>query len=195
MDKVDNNVEGLIEQLIYCRKEKKFTQRALAYACNIPQSTLARIETGKTIPQIDTLMKIADVLEMELKFVQKENMIPEVRRWDGLEFSSYWKDELMAKVSVHGNSVDVTRFVLHPVKQIFFSDKMNIFQLSQIFEDRCWERDRADINNILKALGLKYFDPLEIIKKTHGVSYNDFLWFQFSGENFRYKDMKTRRCC
>ena len=52
-----------------------------------------------------------------------------------------------------------------------------------------------DINEILKQLGLKSYDPLEIVKKTHGVSYNDFLWFQFEGENYRYEDMKTKRCC
>lgn len=174
-------------------ERKKISQRVLAYECNVPQSTIGRIESGKQIPQIDTIMKIANALGMELIVENKKNAIPEVRRWDGLKFSTYWKNDLVAKVSVQGVDVDVTRFVLHPVKQIFYADRLNVFQLSQIFEDRCWERGRADINEILRKLGLKYYDPLEIVKKTHGVSYNDFLWFQFMGENFRYEDMKTAR--
>lgn len=191
----NNSSLNLIEQIVKCRKEKKFTQRALAYACKMPQSTLARIETGKTVPGFNTITKITDALDMELKLEQKKNKIPEIARWDGLSFCAYWKDELVTKVEVKGNIVYAVRFVVHPVKQIFYSDKMDIYQLSQIFEDRCWERNRADINEILKQLGLKYYDPLEIVKKTHGVSYNDFLWFQFEGENYCYEDMKTKRCC
>lgn len=191
---MDNEIDLLIEKLVAYRKEKKYTQRALAYACKIPQSTLARIETGKTIPQMDTLLKLTKQLDLDLKLEEKKSPIPEVKRWDGLEFSTYWKNQLTAKVVVRGTKVDITRFILHPVKQIFWSDKMDIYQLSCIFEDRCWDRERTDINDILKSIGVRYYDPLEIVKKTHGVSYNDFLWFQFAGEKFQYEDMLSGRC-
>ena len=142
---------------------------------------------------MDTLIKLSNALNLNLQLVEKKSSIPEVQRWDGLKFSAYWKDELIAKVIVRGTNVDITRFVLHPIKQIFYSDKMNLYQLSCVLEDRCWDRERADINDILKAFGLKYYDPLEIVKKTHGVSYNDFLWFQFAGEKLRYADMMSGR--
>lgn len=190
---MDYLIDDFIGEIIEFRKAKNISQRALAYACNIPQSTIARIESGKQIPQIDTIMKIANALDLEIKVRRKANAVPEIERWNGLQFSTYWKNDLVAKVEVQGTEVDVTRFVLHPVKQIFYADRLNIFQLSQIFEDRCWEKGRADINEILRKLGLKYYDPLEIVKKTHGVSYNDFLWFQFMGENFRYEDIKMAR--
>ena len=45
----------------------------------------------------------------------------------------------------------------------------------------------------LKKLGLAYYDPLGIVKKTHGVSYNDFLWIQFSGEHLMWKDVAPKR--
>lgn len=188
------NYDILIEQISESRKKANMSQRALAYACNMPQSTLARIETKKTVPQIDTLLKIADVLKMDLKLEKRESDIPEVKRWDGLKFCVYWKDEIISKVQVHRTEADITRFILHPMKQLFWSDSMNILQLSQVFEDRCWERNRDDIHEILNNIGLTSYDPLEIVKKTHGISYNDFLWFQFEGENYSYKDMMTRRC-
>lgn len=56
----------IIEKIIERRKEKNMSQRMLAYACGMPQSTLARIETGKTVPQLDTLKKILEQLDLEL---------------------------------------------------------------------------------------------------------------------------------
>lgn len=184
----------LIEKIVNKRKELNISQRVLAYKCGIPQSTLARIETERTVPMIDTLNKIVEALDMEIKIEEKPEVIPELSRWNELQFCAYWKDELISSVRVEGTTAYITRFILHPIKQIFYADKMDIFQLSGILEDRCWERGRADIREILKCIGLDNYDPLEIVKKTHGVTYNDFLWFQFSGENYCYEDMKSGRC-
>ena len=42
------------------------SQRDLADMCGIPQSFVARIETFKTIPKIDTLLKIMQPLGLKL---------------------------------------------------------------------------------------------------------------------------------
>lgn len=191
---MDKQLELIIEKIKTARREKNMSQRALAYACEIPQSTLARIESGKTVPQLDTLLKLTNVLNLSLSLESVKSDIPAIRRWDGLKFSLYWKNELIAKVSVTNTTAEITRFVLHPAKQIFWADTMNIMQLSQILESRCWERNRDDIDTIINNLGLKHYDPLDIVKKTHGVSYNDSLWFQFEGENLSFKDVMSRRC-
>ena len=111
---------------------------------------------------------------------------------DNFSFEVYWKDELTAKVHVKGNAVNVSRFTDNPAKQLFAEKKMTRFQLGKIFELRCWERERADINDILEYLGLKEYNPYEIVKKTHGVSYNDYIWFRFPGENITCKDVLVR---
>ena len=191
---MDKQMDLIIEKIKTARREKNMSQRALAYACEIPQSTLARIESGKTVPQLDTLLKLTNVLNLSLSLESVKSDIPAIRRWDGLKFSVYWEDELVAKVNVENTTAFITRFILHPVKQIFWADNMNIVQLSDVLESRCWERNRDDIDIILKNLGLKSYDPLEIVKRTHGVSFNDFLWIQFEGENYSYKDMISRRC-
>lgn len=187
-------MDFIIDKIIERRKEKHMSQRLLAYRCGIPQSTLARIETRKTVPHLDTLNKILEELGLEINIEEKKSNIEGIRRWDGLRFCVYWKDELVSKVEVIGTKAYITRFILHPVKQIFYRDEMDLYSLSLILEGRCWERGRVDINYILKCLGLTTYDPLEIIKKTHGVRYDDFLWFQFAGENYSYKDMMSARC-
>lgn len=53
--------------IIEKRTELGISQRDLADMCGIPQSSVARIETFKTIPKIDTLLKIMQPQPLGLK--------------------------------------------------------------------------------------------------------------------------------
>ena len=55
-------VSAIIEQ----RNSMGLTQRDLAELCGIPQSSVARIETFKTSPNIETLIKIMQPLGLKL---------------------------------------------------------------------------------------------------------------------------------
>ncbi len=66
------------------------------------------------------------------------------------------------------------------------------YQLGRILELRCWDKQRSDITEILAHLGLKEYNPYEIVRKTHGVSYNDYIWFRFPGEKRTSKDVLVR---
>lgn len=60
---------NLICQLIDAREEKGLTQRDLAEMSGIKQPALARIESMKTTPQINTLLKILNPLGYTLAIV------------------------------------------------------------------------------------------------------------------------------
>ena len=60
------------ETLANLRRERKMTVRALAQATGINISNISLIETGKRIPQIDTLIKILDALDAELMIRKKD---------------------------------------------------------------------------------------------------------------------------
>lgn len=60
------------EKLANLRRERKMTVRALAQATGLNISNISLIETGKRIPQIDTLMKILDALDAELMIRKKD---------------------------------------------------------------------------------------------------------------------------
>lgn len=49
------------------REEKGLTQKELGKRCGMSESTLRQYESGLKNPQIDTIKKIADVLEVPLK--------------------------------------------------------------------------------------------------------------------------------
>ena len=58
---------NMMQKLIEKRLELNMTQRDLALKTGIKQPALARIETLKVIPKINTLFKIAKCLNMEIK--------------------------------------------------------------------------------------------------------------------------------
>ncbi|MDU7442100.1 MAG: helix-turn-helix transcriptional regulator, partial [Clostridium sp.] len=54
-------------KVVSLRKEMGWSQRQLAEAMNIPQSTIARIENGDVLPHINTMQAIANVTNKRLK--------------------------------------------------------------------------------------------------------------------------------
>ena len=57
---------GIISDMIKQRSAIGLSQRDLAELCDIPQSSIARIETGKITPRLDTLLKILKQLGLTL---------------------------------------------------------------------------------------------------------------------------------
>lgn len=56
----------IVSNLIQRRNELNLSQRDLAILCGLPQSSIARFETMKTIPNIDTVIKIMKPLGLQL---------------------------------------------------------------------------------------------------------------------------------
>ena len=64
------NIEELtsiVSSLIAKRTELGISQRALAAECGLPQSSVARIESFKTTPKLDTLLKMMRPLGLKLQ--------------------------------------------------------------------------------------------------------------------------------
>ena len=59
-------IDGLIER----RHDQGMTQKELAEAASLTQSVIARLESKKATPQLDTLLKVADALACDLKIVE-----------------------------------------------------------------------------------------------------------------------------
>jgi len=53
--------------LRYARRQAAMTQRALADATGVPQSSIARIERGTTDPRVDTLQRLLRATGRELE--------------------------------------------------------------------------------------------------------------------------------
>ena len=60
-------LSAIISQEILKRTNMGISQRELAAMCNMPQSSIARIEACKTIPKLDTLLRLMKPLGLNLR--------------------------------------------------------------------------------------------------------------------------------
>ena len=63
------NCANIIDMLIEQRHSQGMTQKDLAKATGFTQSVIARFESKKTIPQLDTLLRVAEALDCNLEVV------------------------------------------------------------------------------------------------------------------------------
>ena len=62
----------IISTMTNRRKELGLSQRDLASKCGVPQSSIARIESYKTIPNLSTLLNIYNHLGLSLTITTRE---------------------------------------------------------------------------------------------------------------------------
>lgn len=63
---------ALMGELITARQKKGITQKALEEMSGVKQPIIARMETGKTSPQLDTVLKVLAALGKTLTIVPLE---------------------------------------------------------------------------------------------------------------------------
>ena len=61
---------AIIDMLIERRHNQGMTQKELAKAASLTLSVIARLESKRAMPQLDTLMKVAEALGCDLKLVE-----------------------------------------------------------------------------------------------------------------------------
>lgn len=64
------NCSLIIDRLIEARRERGITQSELARMTGLTQSVVARFESKKNVPQLDTLLKVSNALGFTLELAQ-----------------------------------------------------------------------------------------------------------------------------
>lgn len=121
-----------------------------------------------------------------------ENSMPETY----LDFEILWRDEVMAhvKVAVHNQTVEVNQYTYELFKRPFPKEdsEVTVTDVNRFLEDRCVPRGRTNIDELLDMASITHYDPIQIIKETHGIILEDFMWIRFKGEDLVYDDVKSR---
>ena len=60
--------------LRHARRRARLTQRQLAEAAGVPQSTVARIEAGTTMPRVDTFERLLEACGMDIELTHKRGV-------------------------------------------------------------------------------------------------------------------------
>lgn len=93
--------------------------------------------------------------------------------------------------STETHSINFTNFTKDPAERAFGIKKENdTISLDDFFRDRCFPETRFDCKRILKALELDFFDAELIVRKTHGVLFEDTFCVKFDGEDLNWYDVK-----
>ena len=74
MDEVEN-ISAIVSAMVEQRTSLCLSQRELAYMCGIAQSSVARIESCKTVPSLDTLLNIFRHLGLQLTVTPTKSTI------------------------------------------------------------------------------------------------------------------------
>lgn len=67
---VPEKCAAIIDMLIERRRIQGMTQKELAKAASLTQSVIARLESKRAMPQLNTPMKVAEALECDLKLFE-----------------------------------------------------------------------------------------------------------------------------
>lgn len=66
---MSENCANIIDRLVEQRRLQGLTQKQLAEAACLTQSVIARLESKKAIPQLDTLLKVAAALGCDIAVI------------------------------------------------------------------------------------------------------------------------------
>lgn len=66
---MSENCANIIDRLVEQRRLQGLTQKQLAEAACLTQSVIARLESKKATPQLDTLLKVAAALGCDIAVV------------------------------------------------------------------------------------------------------------------------------
>lgn len=109
-------------------------------------------------------------------------------------FDVMFEDEVVASICIENNRlIKAETYTDITFKQPFLKKPISIEYVKAFLESRTVDRNKPDIQDILRSLGLGEYNIIEILKKTHGTDFDDFTWVRFKGENLTWKDVKLRQ--
>lgn len=102
------------------------------------------------------------------------------------------KNRKVCKVVISGLKVTLEKYSDKLSDKQFPTDTPTIEEVYAWIEERCFPESRANKKELLEAMGLTLYEPLEIVKITHGLLHEDYNWILWEGEEINYEDIKIR---
>lgn len=181
---MNNDMTFLINTIKNRRRSLGYTQAYVAGSCGIKQANYSRMESGRQLPNTDTLIKILDVLDLRLFATP----------CDEVHYDILWQDEIVTRVilSKDRKKIRYEKIREDGIYQPFSGEKLDLERFYRFIKSRCYEDGRADLKIILDKARLKSNNPYDFIRISHGVTYSDDFWIRNTGETLTWKDVRIR---
>lgn len=113
---------------------------------------------------------------------------------DKYVFDTYYKEKKTSHVEMDRETMTVKYEIFYrevPCVPYLFDDP-TFEQMYEFLESRCMPKGRTCLPEYLACMGLNEYNPYKIVKITHGVMWEDFLWLKFPGEDVSWDEVKLR---
>ena len=180
--------QRIISLLTAARLERGLSQQALADKIGTKRSNICRMESGTQNISLDTLLKVANALGKDVSVSLKEKEGPVI---DTYSLKLY--DEELLSFSLQDRGLEGLKAELLTVNE----NRKAVFPLDLVptgdgimkwLARRVIPKNRAFVDEILKALGLSVNDTKGIIDVCKGLSLNDSYWVVPAGFEGTFKD-------
>ena len=110
-------------------------------------------------------------------------------------FTVYYENIPVAHVYVSDNHkcVWVEKLVSDGMMQPFCGDKLDLERVYSFLKSRCYKDSYAGLEEVLKKQNMTSNNPWEWNRKTHGITWEDFFWIKFEGEDINWEDIRWKR--
>ena len=174
----------LCNRLRQRRRALGLTQAEVAALVGMKQANYSRMESGRQMPGLDTLLPVLSALRLELQ----------VDPCDNTTYHVMYLDLTVADVVLSHDKKDIQfrKYEADGLRQPFSGNKLDLERFYSFLKSRCYEEDRADLDLILKKAGLRDNNPYAWVRLTHGVTYDDFFWIRTNNEQIMWDEVRIR---
>ena len=176
MDDFIQERQKIISMLTAARLERGISQQALADMIGTKRSNISRMESGSQNISLDMLVKVASALGKDVSLGLTDKTVDAVDR-----YSLRLYDEELLTFSLKDGGLEGLKAEVLSVNE----GRKSVFPLDlevtgdgiiKWLERRVIPKNRAFVDEILKALGLSVNDTKGIIDVCKGLSLNDSYW-------------------
>jgi len=149
-------------------RKKKFTEADVAYMQEL---------RANGVP----MQEIADRYNTSRQIVSKYlNQAPEAGYTMRMTLMYQNKPCTAIDVNFLQNQIKIQNYTKDILHRAFGVKEKPTWEDFHVFlQERCFPKTRGNIKTVLAGLGLKDYDPLQIIEKTNGRTAEDDLWLKF----------------
>ena len=107
----------------------------------------------------------------------------------------YDKENLVTDIWIENEQIKIKRYDNRIGHQLFLMPDLSVVDKDMfilIMKQRAISERRSDIKDILRQFNLNKYDLMKLLRKTHGITTDDYLWLRFDNENISYEKIKVR---
>lgn len=161
------NTQLVAKYLQFLRKKKGYTQESLATKLSISRQAVSKWETGNTLPDLDSLLKLSQLYEITIneilepkdilishrnrETIENFEQIVEMEGNEIKEVFLYFSKEEIVKASM-GGSPQVNKFLIDILPEINFKEEQEKIGFIQIEEVEKIHNQIVSFCNLLNAL-------------------------------------------